>query len=430
MRFSSLADWLRWQETLHPAGIELRLERVASVWARLFPVPGRAGTPGAFPCPVISVGGTNGKGSCVAYLEAWYQAGGYRTGAYTSPHLLRYNERIRIAGVEIADGDLCAAFARIDAARGETLLTYFEFGTLAALDLFVRAGIEVAILEVGLGGRLDAVNIIDADCALVTMIGRDHTAWLGEAPDQIAFEKAGIFRPGRPAIIGQREPPPRLRARAAEIGATIYQLGQEFDWSAQPAQWTWRGPTGSERAALPPPALRGRIQYDNAAAALCAVHCLQRRLPVPVSALRQGLHRVRLEGRFTVLPGRPTLILDVAHNAQAAAALADNLAAFPCRGRRHALFAPLADKDAVAISAALAPLIQQWHLAPAPGPRGLPGDALEAAVRVAVPAVAPLCYPDLQTGLAGAIAAAAADDLVLVFGSFVTVEAALRWRSD
>jgi dihydrofolate synthase/folylpolyglutamate synthase len=234
LRHARLQDWLTWQENLHPAAIELGLDRVGRVWDRL--------GPRALPFPVISVAGTNGKGSTVAMLEAIYGAAGYRTAAYTSPHLLRYNERIRLDGQEVSDPELCAAFARVDAARGAESLTYFEFGTLAALDLFLRARPDLAILEVGLGGRLDAVNLFDADLAIITSIGRDHMAWLGETLEEIALEKAGILRPGRPALFGHRQPLPVLLARAAELGCPTQVLGRDFDWTEEPPGWRWTGP--------------------------------------------------------------------------------------------------------------------------------------------------------------------------------------------
>ncbi len=422
MRFDKLPDWLAWQETLHPSRIDLRLERVGGVWDAL--------GLGPLGCPVITVGGTNGKGSVVAYLEAIYRAAGYRTGAYTSPHLLSYNERVRIDGAEAADAALCDAFARIDAARGDASLTYFEFGTLAALTLFAEAAPDVVLLEVGLGGRLDAVNIIDADVALVTSIGTDHSRWLGDSPDAIAFEKAGIFRPARPAIIGQRDAPPRLRSRAQEMGATPLQLGQEFHWRAHAGQWHWQGPAGLRRHALPPPALRGRCQYDNAAAAICALDCLRERLPVATDALRLGLHRVCLPGRFTVLPrllpGAPTWVLDVAHNREAARALAQNLAALDCRRERHAIVGVAADKDAVAIARELADWVGIWHAVPAPGSRGMPVDLLSAAVARGAPGARIQVYDAIDGAIDELLATAGADACTLIFGSFTTVEAALR----
>jgi dihydrofolate synthase/folylpolyglutamate synthase len=419
MRFDDLDDWLSWQETLHPSRIELRLERVGAVWAALGPEH--------FPCPVITVGGTNGKGSCVAYLESFYRAGGYRCGAYTSPHLLHYSERVRIDGAPVGSGDLCAAFARIDVVRGETPLTYFEFGTLAALDLFARARLDIVILEVGLGGRLDAVNILDADVAVVTSIGLDHTAWLGDDPAGIAEEKAGIFRAGRPAVIGSQDTPARLRARAEEIGARPFELGREHGWHKEPAgHWAWWGVEGARREALPAPAMRGPRQYDNAAAAICAAQCLHQRLPLSTGAIRQGLQRTRLAGRFQVIPGAVTWVLDVAHNPEAAAVLAENLALLGCDGRRHAVMALLADKDAAGVVTPLAPLIDCWHLAPAPSDRAMALSDLEAAVALASPSVASTSSTTVDQALASAGAVANEGDLILVFGSFVTVEAALR----
>ncbi|NBC13472.1 MAG: bifunctional tetrahydrofolate synthase/dihydrofolate synthase [Gammaproteobacteria bacterium] len=418
MRFQTLPDWLAWQETLHPRRIDLRLERVRAVWDAL--------GLGPFACPIITVGGTNGKGSVVAYLDAICRAGGYRTAAYTSPHVLRYNERIRIDGADAKDAAICDAFARIDAARGEAPLTYFEFGTLAALTLFAEAAPDVVLLEVGLGGRLDAVNIIDADVAVVTSIGRDHMAWLGDTPAQIAFEKAGIFRAGRPAIIGQADAPPRLRERALEVGAVPLQLGREQNWRLDAGQWQWRGPDGRRRDALPAPALRGRFQYDNAAAALCALDCLRERLPLGNAAVRQGLQRVRLPGRFTVLPGRPTWVVDVAHNTQAAQALAQNLAALGCTGPRHAVVGLSADKEAAGVTGALADWVDTWHVVRAPGPRGMAEDALAAAIAAGVPGAAAQVHGSLDAAVASIRQGLSEDACVLVFGSFTLVEAALR----
>lgn len=419
-RHPDLAAWLRWQETLNPRAIDLGLERVREVWGRIYPPGGR------LPFPVITVGGTNGKGSCVAMLEAIYRAGGYRTAGYSSPHLLRYTERIRLDGAEVGEGELCAAFERVDRARGETRLTFFEFGTLAALDLFVRAAPDLAILEVGLGGRLDAVNLIDPDLALVTTIARDHMAWLGETLDEIALEKAGIFRTGRPALIGSREPPPALRRRGQEVGAQIFQLGQEFD--AHPALdgWRWQGP-GVAPMAMPLPALRGGFQRDNAATVLMAATLLQPRLPLSANALRQGLQRVRLAGRFQVAPGEPTLILDVAHNGQAAESLAANLGVYPCRGRRHAVLGLLRDKAIDEILKPLLPLMDTWDLGQADDPRALPVEALKAAFGPGMAATV-AAHPDLAGALAAALGRCEAGDCVIVFGSFTTVEAALRLR--
>jgi dihydrofolate synthase/folylpolyglutamate synthase len=419
-RHPDLASWLRWQETLNPSTIDLGLDRVREVWGRIHPGGGR------LPFPVITVGGTNGKGSCVAMLEAIYRAGGYRTGCYSSPHLLRYTERIRLDGTEVGEGDLCAAFQRVDQARGDTRLTFFEFGTLAALDLFLRAAPDLAILEVGLGGRLDAVNLIDPDLALVTTIGRDHMAWLGDTLDAIALEKAGIFRQWRPALIGSRNPPPALRRRAEEIGAQTFQLGQEFDAHPSLEGWRWQGP-GAAPMAMPLPALRGGFQRDNAATVLMATALLRARLPLSANALRQGLQRVRLAGRFQVFPGEPTLILDVAHNGQAAESLAANLGAYPCRGRRHAVLGVLRDKAIQEILKPLLPLMDTWDLGQADDPRAMPVVELRAAFGPDTAATV-AAHPDLAGALAAALARCQAGDCVVVFGSFTTVEAALRLR--
>jgi dihydrofolate synthase/folylpolyglutamate synthase len=418
-RHPDLASWLRWQETLNPSTIDLGLDRVREVWARLYPGGDR------LPFPVITVGGTNGKGSCVAMLEAIYQAGGYRAACYTSPHLLRYTERIRMDGAEVGEAALCAAFERVDQARGETRLTFFEFGTLAALDLFVRAGPDVTILEVGLGGRLDAVNLIDPDLAVVTTIARDHMAWLGDTLDAIAIEKAGIFRGGRPALIGSRDAPKALRQRALDIGAQVFQLG--FEYQARPALegWRWQA-AGSSPLAMPLPALRGGFQRDNAATVLMAAALLQDLMPLPVNALRQGLQRVRLAGRFQVFPGEPTLILDVAHNGQAAESLASNLSVYPCRGRRHAVLGVLRDKEIGAILEPLLPLMDTWDLGQAKDARALPVAELRAAFgsRVASDTIA--VHRDLAAALAAAHGRCGVGDCVVVLGSFTTVEAAIR----
>lgn len=420
MRFTSVEDWLGWQQTLNRQGIVLGLERVADVWARL--------APKRLACPVVTVGGTNGKGSCVALLEAIYRAAGYRTGAYTSPHLLRYNERIRLDGADIGDAELCAAFARVDAARGDTRLTYFEFGTLAALDLFARTELDVIVLEVGLGGRLDAVNLIDADLALITTIGLDHTAWLGDDPERIALEKAGIFRRGRPAVIGQREPPATLRAQAEALGCQVYQLGREYGWESggDALGWLWYGP-GSRQYTLPDPLLRGRVQYDNAAAVVMALRCIEARLPVPLNAIRQGLQRVQLHGRFQVVPGKPSWVLDVAHNGEAAEALAANLGALRPAGRLHAVMAVFADKEPRAIAAPLRSLIDEWHLTQTSDPRAMPVARLAGELAGLDPSMTLQTYVRVEQALDGVARCAKAEDTVLVLGTFTAVEAALRW---
>lgn len=417
MRFDTLTDWLRWQETLHPSAIELGLERVACVWTRLGPK--------RLPFPVIAIAGTNGKGSCAAMLEAVYLAAGYRTACYTSPHLLRYNERVRIDGHEVGDGALCDAFERVDAARDDSSLTYFEFGTLAAMDLFVRAAPDVAILEVGLGGRLDAVNLFDADLALITSIGRDHTAWLGETLERIAREKAGILRAGRPAVIGHRDPPPVLLEYGERLGSRMYLLGRDFDYDPVEAAWRWKGP-GFPPLMLAPPALRGKVQYDNASAVLMCISCLGDRLPVSLANLRQGLQRARIPGRFQVLPGEPTWILDVAHNAPAAEVLAENLKAVPCVGKRHAVLGMLSDKEPAAVAGHLRQWVDLWHVGAAEDSRAMPAGDLSAALRTVDAAADIRTYTKIGEAIAGARDAVTLGDCILVLGSFTTVEAALR----
>ncbi len=309
MRFDTLNDWLAWQETLHPKAIDLGLERVREVAARLGLLAPKH--------VVISVAGTNGKGSSVAMLEAILACAGLRVGAYTSPHLWQYNERIRIDRQPVDDAVLVASFARIDAARGDISLSYFEFGTLAALDILQRADVDVAVLEVGLGGRLDAVNIVDADCALVTGIGIDHVEWLGPDRESIGREKAGIFRGGRPAVCSDPQPPASLRAVAQDCGAIWYGLGEQFGYARTGEVWDWWGPN-LRLDGLPLPALPGPFQLQNAAGVVMALQTLGARLPVSVQALQAGLRAARVAGRFTVVPGPFETIFDVAHNPHAA----------------------------------------------------------------------------------------------------------------
>src|SRR5687768_2988772 len=307
----TLAQWLQYIEQQHPKSIALGLDRVRAVSSRM-KIELRS--------PVITVGGTNGKGSTCAMLESILSAAGYRTGLYTSPHLLRYNERVRIAGVEASDQALAESFQVVEEARGDVALTYFEFGTLAAFWLFAREGIEAAILEVGLGGWLDAVNIVDADCAVLTSVGIDHVDYLGPDRESIGREKAGIFRAGRPAVIAEPDPP----ASVLENDANRLLVGKDFGYTPEQGQWSYWGP-GGKRAGLAHPALRGAMQLRNASAALCALDAL--RLPIAMQEIRRGLAEVTLPARFQILPGRPQLILDVAHNPQAARTLAENLAA-------------------------------------------------------------------------------------------------------
>lgn len=418
----TLDDWLARLSRLHPRRIALGLERVQTVWSRL-------GAPRPV-CPVITVGGTNGKGSTVAMIETIARAAGYRCGAYTSPHLLHYSERVRIEGQPVSDEALCESFARIEAVRGEIPLTYFEFWTLAALDLFARAGLDLVVLEVGLGGRLDAVNLIDAEVAVVTTIGLDHTEWLGESLDAIAREKAGIFRPGRPAIIGQRDAPQTLRLEAERVGAIPYQLGHEFDWSQDAGGWRWQPRFGDAQTSglgpLPYPALAGPFQLDNASAALAALMLLPESLALSESAIASALIGVRLPGRFQVLNAPITWVLDVAHNAESVAALANNLRRFSRGGRLHAVFAILNDKPAERMAAPLAGLIDRWYLAQTADERALPAKDLAARLSGLLGEGRYWVFGDVSSAIDRALAEARPGDALVIFGSFTTVAAALR----
>lgn len=369
---------------------------------------------------VITVTGTNGKGSTVGMLDAILRAAGYRVGCYTSPHLIRYNERIRIAGREISDVDLCAAFERIEAARGEVPLTYFEFGTVAAFEYFAKVGIEVAVLEVGMGGRLDAVNAVDADCAVVTAIDVDHTAWLGNTREAIGLEKAGIFRSGRPAVCGDPEPPRAITETAARLGAQFLQINRDFTIEKIAGGWNWRGPQ-SVRTGLPTPAMRGDYQLFNAAAALMALDSLRDCFPVSQSNVRDGLLNAVVPGRFQVLPGQPLRVLDVAHNPQAARALAATLRQQTVPGKSIAVFGVLKDKDIDGVVRALADGFDRWYVGTLAAPRGASAEELVALLREAGVTAPVLSFSDPVTAYDAACRDATDVDRIVVFGSFYTV---------
>jgi dihydrofolate synthase/folylpolyglutamate synthase len=413
---TTLDGWLAYLATLHPKTIALGLDRVHAVYARLDI---------AFSCPAIIVAGTNGKGSTCALLERMLTAGGYRVGLYTSPHLLRYNERVRIAGVDAGDAALCEAFAAVETVREDIALTYFEFGTLAALWLFARASLDALVLEVGLGGRLDAVNIIEPDVAIVTSVAIDHVDYLGATREMIGREKAGIFRAHRVAICADRDPPHTLLDHAAAIGATLQRLGVDYDFTVSGPQWSYRGPGGA-RHGLPHPALRGPYQLANAATALAALDAFRSRLPIGMGAVREALVEVELPGRFQVLPGRPVRVLDVAHNTQAARALADNLGAMGFHPETRAVFGIMADKEIDAVIAALLPRIDAWLVATLPPPRG--ANAMLLHERLEAAGVAPAAirqFDDPVAAYRAARGASAEADRIVVFGSFQTVAAAL-----
>jgi dihydrofolate synthase/folylpolyglutamate synthase len=414
----TLDDWLQWQQTLHPRAIDLGLERVRRVAERMGLLRQDR--------PVITVGGTNGKGSCVAYLEAILASSGYRVGAYTSPHILRYNERIRIDRREVEDAVLVGAFERVDQARGDVSLTYFEFGTLAAFDLFDRAGCDCWVLEVGLGGRLDAVNVIDADVAVLTSVGLDHTDWLGPDRESIGREKAGIFRPGRVAVYGEPDMPQSVAAQAAALGAQLWWQGRDYGFDLSDERWCFRGPR-AHWTALPRPALLGSHQFSNAAAALAALQALSDRLPVSRGAIEQGLSDVRLAGRFHVLPGEVEWVLDVAHNRDGVACFADALRQRPPAARTYAVFAQMQRKELEPVLASIAGLVDAWWLLQLPDADARPASEVAAQLAAFGATVAGRDVPERL--LPAVDDAAKAGDRVLAFGSFRTVEEALRYRS-
>jgi len=422
----TLGDWLVHLEALHPkgvAGIELGLERVAQVSRAL--AQRRS-------FPLITVAGTNGKGSTSAMLASILGCAGYRVGLYTSPHLLDYNERVRIAGQSVDSMALCRSFARVEEARGGTALTYFEFGTLAAWECFAAAAVDVAILEVGLGGRLDAVNIYDSDCAVVTGIDIDHTEYLGSTREAIGFEKAGIFRGGKPAVCADPDPPHSLVEHALAIGADLRLIGRDFGYQRQDGQWQYWAKEGEQirrRSALAHPALRGAMQLQNASAALAVLGMLRELLPVAMQDIRRGLLEVQLPGRFQVIPGRPLVILDVAHNPQAARVLSDNLASQLGDGAYHprswAVFGMLRDKDVAAVIDALAGRVTHWLPCSLSGSRAAHADELArllASRGIAVPRL----FSSPLEAFRHAQENAGDDDRIVVFGSFQTVADVLR----
>lgn len=394
------------------------LERVNEVKRRMALDP---------PFPVITVGGTNGKGSTCAMLERIYHSAGYRTGCYTSPHFLRYNERVRIACREIDDQRLVQAFAAVEQARlaGEPVaLTYFEFGTLAAMWLFMQTEIDVLVLEVGLGGRLDAVNVFEPACAIVTSVDLDHMDFLGNSRESIGYEKAGIYRPGVPAICGDLEPPASLLAYAGEIEARLLRNGRDFRFVAEGEHWSYLG-IAAQIDDLPMPALTGDFQRQNAACVLAAVEVMQIRLPVATQYLAAGLHEVRLAGRFQRTMSRPEVILDVAHNPQAAHALAENLRQSPCNGRTLAVFAMLADKDIEGVIEAVMAEIDAWYIAGISNARGAQAQQTAALIRQQARISAILSFSDVAAAYRQACLDASENDRIIVFGSFYTVAAVM-----
>ena len=420
--FTSLDQWLSHLETAHPVGIDMGLARITRVKESL-------GL--KFACPVITVGGTNGKGSTCAFLESILLAAGYKVACHTSPHLLRFNERARMNGADVSDADLLKAFERVEQARcrlsDPPTLTYFEFTTLAIMDIFANASVDAVILEVGMGGRLDAVNIVDADCAIVTSIDLDHMAYLGNTREAIAFEKAGIFRTKAIAICADPMPPTSLINHANTIGADLWLMGKDYSFTGDQQQWGWTG-RGKRFSGLGYPALRGANQLLNASAVIAALIALHDRLPVSAQDIRNGLALVELPGRFQVLPGRPTVVLDVAHNPHAAATLAESIEAMAYHPYTYAVFGAMADKDIDGVLKPLLNTVDYWYCADLPTPRA--ASASDLAKRLRAFNKEALVFMDPGAAYQAALDKAGEGDRILVFGSFYTVSGVMAYRNN
>ena len=418
-RHAPLASWLAYLEAIHPVAIDMGLARVDAVRQAM-------GLSPAF--PVVLVGGTNGKGSVAAMVSTILRCAGYRVGTYTSPHILHYNERVAIDLAPASDATIVEGLAAVEAARGDVSLTYFEYGTLAAMKTFVDAKVDVAVLEVGLGGRLDATNVFDADVSAVVSVDIDHQAFLGDTREAIGFEKAGIYRAGRTAICADPNPPASLLAQIDKIGAHGMVLGRDYRYERLDGQWNFRaGERG--RFALPLPALRGAYQLGNAACALAIIDALRERLPVDLGAVKRGLLEVSWPGRFQVLPGRPQVVLDVGHNPHAARALSQGLRQLPFASRRIAVFSMLADKDMQTVVDTLRDDFDAWYVAPLEGPRALSAEELSA--RLADSGVGGVRrFPDIASAWHAALSEAGDDGRICVFGSFHTVAAVMAARSE
>jgi dihydrofolate synthase/folylpolyglutamate synthase len=424
---TTLPDWLALIESRHAeTHIDMGLDRVRTVKERMNL---------QFDCPVIMVAGTNGKGSTCAMLESVLLHAGYRVGLYIKPHFLDFNERARINGEMATDTMLVEAFDFVEARRGEVSLTYFEFTTLAIMHLISKAGVDVAILEVGLGGRLDAVNVVDADVAIVTSIDIDHADYLGDTREEIGFEKAGIFRPGKAAICSDPVPPQSLIKHAADIGADLWLIGRDFNYQGDQQQWSYGGRI-QRRNSLAYPALRGANQLLNASAALAALEALRMQLPAGAQEVRTGLALVELPGRFQVLPGRPTTVLDVAHNPHAAATLAQNLGNMGFHRYTYAVFGIMEDKDIEGVLAPMANLIDHWCVADLPSPRSAKSADLAEQAAALRPAGAKegdfsvSAFADPAAAFANAVSRAEENDRIVVFGSFYTVAGVMAARKN
>ncbi|GGY25001.1 bifunctional tetrahydrofolate synthase/dihydrofolate synthase [Paludibacterium paludis] len=408
--FTRLGEWLDWLTTLHAKAIDMGLERAARVRAAMNLAPA---------VPVVIVGGTNGKGSVCAMLSTMLNRAGYRVGTYTSPHILHYNERVAIDMAPVDDARLMASFRAVEAARGDVTLSYFEFGTLAAVHAFIDEKVDVIVLEVGLGGRLDAVNLFDADVAAVVSVDLDHQAFLGNDRESIGFEKAGIFRAGRPAVCADPAPPASLVAHAQAIGADLRLVNRDYSHTRLDHQWSFH--MGEHhRHSLPLPALRGAYQIDNAACALAILDCLASRLPVDQGAVKRGLLEVDWPGRFQVLPGRPVVVMDVGHNPHAVRAMVANLRRLAFAENRYAVFSMLEDKDMDSVLALAKDEFDGWFVGGLDMPRGQSGERI--AERMAAAGVRDVrAFGTVEEAWHAALSAAGENDRIVVFGSFHTV---------
>ncbi len=417
MRFDTLKGWLDWQENLHPIAIDLGLERVTRVYRTLNPDQIKPIT--------ITVAGTNGKGSCIAYLEAIYKAQGYRVGTYSSPHILKYNERIKINGTPVSDELICGAFEKIEAVRNETSLSYFEFGTLAALTIFQNANLDIQLLEVGLGGRLDAVNIVEPDITLITSIGIDHVDWLGPTREAIGREKSGIFRTNVPAIVGDINPPKSLIDIAHTKSAQLYLINTDFDYQKKNALWQW----GSNHRIvndIPEPGLKGEHQYRNASSAILAVELLAKKLPIDDESIRYGIKNIHLLGRFQLINDKIPVLLDVGHNPEAVQTLVEYLTmTFPNK-KIHAIFSMMKDKDIASVLEIMNPVIFDWFFTPLSNPRTVPEAIMKNIFSNSSVSRVSFGYKDFNEAFNAARSQSQADDLLLVFGSFFLVSECLN----
>lgn len=416
-RFNSLDDWLNWQEKVHPRTIDLGLERARDVFKVL--------NPDKIKPPTIVVAGTNGKGSSIAFLESIYRSQGYRVGTYTSPHILKYNERIKIDGQPVNDQEICQAFERIDAAKGNNVsLSYFEFGTLAALDIFWRSDLDIQLLEIGLGGRLDAVNIIDSDVTLITSISIDHVDWLGETRESIGYEKAGVFRKDTPAIIGDLDPPLSLLDYAVEIGTPLFKVDKEFSYQRHEGGWDWfcKVTKNYSFINLPDPALKGNHQYRNASAVLMTVGKMKNMLPITEESIHQGLILTQIQGRFQLINRDIPVLLDVAHNPQAVKSLFGFLVENYPNKKIHAVFSMMKDKDIKGVIDIISSTIYHWYISPINNSaRAVSESAMRGYFKQCDLDNVNFGYQDFSESYSAAQNSAKKGDLIIVFGSFLLV---------